>query len=85
MSRGIQKECEVGIEFIIPKEKIDLLYAATKAVSKLGIKFDTGGSIDEDDNLHYNWEFDWSLKGPIKVYFKKMKHQDLSCIQGKIG
>lgn len=73
MPKDTQIECEVGIEFIIPKEKIDLLYAATKAMSKLGITFDTGGSIDEDGNLYYNWEFDWSLKGPIKVHFKKMK------------
>lgn len=84
MKSIIQTECEVVIEFIVPKEKIDLLYDATKALSKLGVTFDTGGCLDEDDNICYNWEFDWSLKGPAKVYFKKVKYPDLGSVQGKI-
>ena len=83
MLKNVQKECEVGIKFIVPKEKIDLLYAAVKALRELGISFDTGGSRDEEGNICYDWEFDWSLKGPIKVYFKKMKQRDFGCTQGK--
>lgn len=67
------KECEATIKFTIPKEKIDLLYKATEALGKIGVTFDTGGSQDEEGNLCYDWEFDWSLKGPAKVYFKRFR------------
>jgi len=67
------KECEAVIKFKVSKDKVDLLYDAVKAMEKLGITFDTGGSTDDEGNLCYDWEFDWSLKGPIKVYFKKFK------------
>ncbi|KKM83342.1 hypothetical protein LCGC14_1310350 [marine sediment metagenome] len=70
------QECEAVIKFTIPKEKVDLLYDVTEALRKLGVTFDTGGGIDDDGNLCYDWEFDWSLKGPVKVCFKKMKHGD---------
>lgn len=70
------KECEVAIKFVLPKEKIDLLYDAIEALRRIGITFDTGGSNDEEGNLHYDWEFDWSLKGPVEVYFKKFKEID---------
>ena len=70
------KECEAVIKFKIPREKIDLLYAVIEVMENLGIAFDTGGSSDEDGNLCYDWEFDWSLKGPVKVYFKKFKETD---------
>ncbi len=68
-----KKECEVKIEFVVPKEKIDLVCNATKALNALGVTFDTGGGVDDDGNLHYDWEFDWSLKGPAKVYFKRFR------------
>lgn len=67
------KECEVTIKFTIPKEKVDLMYKATKALGNLGVTFDTGGSEDEEGNICYDWEFDWSLKGPVKVYHKRFK------------
>lgn len=65
------KKCEVVIKLAIPnpKEKIDDLYKAIGALNKLGITFDTGGYV-EGDTLHYDLEFDWSLKG-AEVYFKK--------------
>ena len=68
-----KKECEVGINFIVPKEKMDLLCDAREVLNTLGITFDMGGTTDEKGNLHYDWEFDWSLKGPVKVYFKRFK------------
>jgi len=37
-----------------------------KAFHEAGIHFDTGAGFGFRD-----WEFDWSLEGPIKVYFKK--------------
>ena len=67
------KECEATIKFTIPKEKIDLLYDAISALKKIGVTFDTGGSTDDEGNLCYDWEFDWSLKGPVKVIFKRFK------------
>ena len=69
------KECEATIKFTSPKEKIDLLYKAMEALGDLGVTFDTGGSEDEEGNLCYDWEFDWSLKGPAKVYFKRFKQE----------
>lgn len=65
------KECEVLLRFKIPNDKIKYIYEASRALAKLGISFDTGGTLT--DPVNYDWEFDWSLKGPVRVYFKKFK------------
>lgn len=67
------KECEVVIKLEIPKDKTNDLYAAIRALNKIGIEFDTGGCT-EDGVLHYDLEFDWSLKG-AKVFFKRFKDE----------
>ena len=63
------KECEVALHFTIPKDKMNHIYNAIDELSKVGIRFDTGGSCC--DPVGYDWEFDWSLKGPVKVLFKR--------------
>lgn len=65
------KKCEVKLRFKIPKDKMDHIYNAIKELGKVGITFDTGGNTC--DPVTYDWEFDWSLKGPVEVLFKKFK------------
>ncbi len=66
------KECEVVIRFNVPKDKMKHIYAAIDELGKIGVHFDTGGCVCCDDVCHYDWEFDWSLKG-AKVFFKRFK------------
>lgn len=66
------KECEVLLQFRIPKDKLDRFYEARTILNDLGIKFDSGGDSNGDECV-IDWEFDWSLKGPIKVFFKRFK------------
>lgn len=40
-------------------------FAAEDEIRKLGISFDTGAGCGGRD-----WEWDWSLKGPIKITFR---------------
>ena len=67
-----QKQCEVNIHFKIPKDKMKHIFNARDELAKAGIRFDTGGSND-GEFLEYDWEFDWSLRGGIEVYFKRFK------------
>lgn len=62
------KPCEVVIRFKVSKDKMDDMYKAIAALNKLGVRFDTGGTLTNP--VIYDWEFDWSLKG-AKVYFKR--------------
>ena len=66
------KPCEVLINFKIPKEKIKHIFNARDELLKAGISFDTGG-FNNNGTINYDWEFDWSLKGNVEVYFKKFK------------
>lgn len=68
-----RKMCEVGIHFSVPKEQMKHIYEAAEALAKVGITFDTGGSCCEKGKVDYYWEFDWSLKGPVVVTFKRFK------------
>jgi len=63
------KPCEVKVRFKITKDKMEHIYNAINELGKVGISFDTGGTLT--DPVNYDWEFDWSLKGPIKVLFKR--------------
>lgn len=65
-------ECEVNICFSVPKDKAEHIFEAEKALSKAGIHFDTGACSDEN-SIHRDWEFDWSLKGGAKVSFRRPK------------
>jgi len=67
-----KKQCEVNIKFRVPEEKIQYIYNARDELAKAGITFDTGGCSD-DGIVEYDWEFDWSLKGDVKVFFRKYK------------
>lgn len=59
-------ECQVSIQFDIEKlggEGLDKLFKIEKLFRELGINFDTGGGMGARD-----WEWDFSLTGPVKVY-----------------
>lgn len=59
------REAEVLINFNlikIPRKKVMEL---EKLLREMGITFDTGG-----DSTSRNWEWDWSLSGPVNVFFK---------------
>jgi hypothetical protein len=44
------------------KKGLDTLFEIEKKFHEIGISFDTGGGCGGRD-----WEWDWSLKGPVKV------------------
>jgi hypothetical protein len=63
-------EVEVGIHFdmsVMTKEQINKLFQAQKLLNEIGITFDTGA-----DGKQRDWEWDWSLKGPVHVSFRRM-------------
>jgi len=68
------KESEVLITFNIAElseEGMKHLFDAEASLRKAGISFDTGAGFGGRD-----WEFDWSLTGPVKVFHKKFKGED---------
>ena len=42
------------------------LYEAERILYEIGLRFDTGSGTGGRD-----WEFDWSLKGPVSVRFRR--------------
>jgi hypothetical protein len=60
------KECEVLIQIDMKKIPFEKIKIIEDAFHKANIHFDTGAGMGFRD-----WEFDWSLKGPIKIYFKR--------------
>lgn len=69
------KEAEVLIKFDITKlnpSQLDRLFLIEDLLRKLDISFDTGYGDGKRD-----WEWDFSLKGPVKVYFKKFKDEEV--------
>ncbi len=45
------------------REQLKHIYKAEDELSKAGVYFDVGKSLDEDKILSRNWELDWSLRG----------------------
>jgi hypothetical protein len=70
MARGRTREAHVTVKFDMTKmtkEQKKALFEASNALLEAGISFDTGS-----DGMVFDWELDWSLKGPAKVIFRKM-------------
>jgi len=61
--RGL-REAEVLINFDLSKIPLKKIFELEKLLSEIGITFDT-----ESDFKSRNWEWDWSLSGPINVFF----------------
>jgi hypothetical protein len=68
MERG--KECEVKIVFDLKRVDLEKLFAIERLLREMGICFDTGGGCGGRD-----WEWDYSLQGPVKVLFKGDREQ----------
>ena len=49
-------------------EQTHKLYEARRLLSEVGVTFDS--DVTADGSICC-WEFDWSLKGPVKVIFKR--------------
>jgi len=64
---------EVGVSLRVPKDKLNLLWVAEDALRELGISFDTGSTLSDGDSMLRNWEWDWSLSGPIEVRFRNWR------------
>jgi len=65
---------EVNIKFRVDDEKMAHIRDATESLRKAGVSFDTGGCRGEDGKIHYDWEFDWSLKGG-EVFFRRTQKE----------
>ena len=71
-----QKEVAVGIKIrVSTEEQREILYQIEDLFHKLGITFDTG-ACQLNGALVRDWEFDWSLSGPIRVYFRNLVKDD---------
>lgn len=63
------KRVEVGIHFnttAMTQEQKECLMHAREFLNKAGITFDTGRDSQEMD-----WEWDWSLHGPVRITFRR--------------
>ena len=58
------------------EEALKHIYNAEDELSKAGVTFDVGKSIDDDGKiLTRDWELDWSLHG-ASIVFIKFKEED---------
>lgn len=62
-----RKEVEVHIEFDASKIDLGKLRQVENLLLEMGIHFDTGGTVGGCGVR--DWEWDWSLRGPVKVSF----------------
>lgn len=68
------KKSEVLVQFNMEKlgpEGMKHLFDAEASLRKAGITFDTGAGFGSRD-----WEWDFSLSGPIEIYHKRFKGED---------
>ena len=71
MEQEFPREVEVSIHIETNKmtpEQYEHLKQAEKHLLEAGISFDTGGGFGGRD-----WEWDWSLEGPVTVYYLRNK------------
>jgi len=70
IKRGITycglREAEVLINFDNSKIPMGKIMELEKLLHEMGIHFDTGTDFKSRD-----WEWDWSLRGPVNVFFKQ--------------
>jgi len=68
------RDVAVGIHFKLSEmteEQRIAFFEAHKLLHKAGIGFDSGSGGGE-----YDWEFDWSLSGPVYITFKNFTDED---------
>lgn len=59
---------EVRVQFPLSEETLQATHELREIFTKMGISFDTGGGCGTRD-----WEWDYSLRGPIEVRFVRKK------------
>lgn len=64
MKRG--EKCEVRIQFDLSKFDMEDLLTIEELLSKNGVTFDHGCGCGQR-----HWELDFSLSGPMSVFFKR--------------
>ena len=75
------RECEVNIKFDLDAfgpEHQEILRDIEDKFAQIGITFDTGQGADCGDgdeckrvSKYRSWELDWSLSGPVRVFFRR--------------
>lgn len=63
-----RQQVEVGIAFDLNKVDTKDLFEIERLLSKNGIHFDAGAGCGRR-----NWEWDFSLRGPVEVRFKRKR------------
>ena len=72
--REKQREVEVTLHWEkLTAEQRSKVYAARQLLAEVGVTFDS--DVTPDGSICC-WEFDWSLKGPVKVIFQRFKNDD---------
>jgi hypothetical protein len=56
----------VNIKFTVQPEHMEKLFQVKKLLHEIGIEFDVGGAYS-DTGYKRDWEWDWSLRGPVQV------------------
>ena len=77
-ARKEERQAEVTLKFDFTKmtnEQKLAFFKAEESLLKAGIIFDTGAELD-GEMRERDWEFDYSLQGPVKVIFKKFKESN---------
>ena len=72
---------EVAVQIIFDttnftKEKLTKLRKAETLLREVGISFESGAGIDKGTVINRDWEWDWSLHGPVKVKFQNFVDED---------
>ena len=73
------KDVAVNIQFDTSKfssEQMDKLFEVENLLRELGVSSDTGAAFDDDGTRKRDWQWDWSLRGPVKVTFVNFTDDD---------
>lgn len=68
------REAEVGIQFdltVMTPEQRQKLFEVERLLGELGVAFDRGS-----DGRQRDWEWDWSLRGPVRVVFQRFTDEN---------
>jgi hypothetical protein len=57
----------VNIKFTVRPEYMEKLFQIEALLLEMGIEFDMGGAYSDTGAYRRDWEWDWSLRGPVKV------------------
>lgn len=73
------RDVAVNIAFDTSKftsEDMQKLFHVEELLRELGISSDTGAAFNDDGTQRRDWQWDWSLRGPVKVEFVNFTDDD---------